>query len=183
MGSVLKLRPVNGQYYLRSQIARDGIKLNLSRQNIWLQKSSDFGSSYSEVPKIRVVQKKTVQEWILQYDKQYNTIVWLKYDTGDRNQVSKLRCFVSWQFQKELECMRNFSSAHFTRVLQLHVVSKGKQLPVFLYDFYGSCHIASLHVFVCSLRIIIQNIHCIKIVQVLNRCSVEIPVCCLLSTK
>ena len=55
-----------------------------------LDSSSDSGSSCSEVPKIRAVQNKTVQGWILQYDKQCNTIIWLKYDTGDRNHVSKL---------------------------------------------------------------------------------------------
>ena len=76
-----------------------------------LDSSSDSGSSYSEAPKRRAVQKKTVQEWISHYDKQYNTTVWLKYDTVDRNHVSKLRCSVCSQFQKELESMRNFRPA------------------------------------------------------------------------
>ena len=66
-----------------------------------LDSSTDSGSSYSEAPKRRAVQKKTVQEWISQYDEQYNTTVWLKYDTVDRNHVSKLRCSICSQFQKE----------------------------------------------------------------------------------
>ena len=93
---------------VQNQICPDKMSEGRKRQ---LDSSSDSGSSYSEAPKRRAVQKKTVQEWISQYDKQYNTTVWLKYDTADRNHVSKLRCAVCSQFQKELESMRNFRPA------------------------------------------------------------------------
>ena len=76
-----------------------------------LDSSSDSGSSCGETSKRRAVQKKTVQEWISQYDKQFNTAVWLKFDTVDRTHVSTLRCSVCSQFQKQLESLRNFRPA------------------------------------------------------------------------
>ena len=77
----------------------------------YLGSSPDSSSSYSETPKRRAVQKKTVQEWISQYDKQFNTAVWLQFDTVDRTHVSTLRCSICSQFQKQLEYMRNFRSS------------------------------------------------------------------------
>ena len=73
-----------------------------------LDLSSDCSSS---TPKRRPIQKKTVQEWISQYDEQFNTTVWLKYETVDRTHVSTLRCSVCTRFQKELESMKNIRPA------------------------------------------------------------------------
>ena len=81
------------------------------RRKRQLDSSSDSSSSCGESSKRRAVQKKTVQEWISQYDKQFNTAVWLKFDTVDRTRVSTLRCSVCTRFQKQLESMRNFRSA------------------------------------------------------------------------
>ena len=77
----------------------------------YLDSSSDSSSSCSETSKRRAVQKKTVEEWVSQYDKQFNTAVWLKFNTVDRTHVSTLRCSVCTQFQKQLESMRNFRPA------------------------------------------------------------------------
>ena len=81
------------------------------RRKRQLDSSSDSSSSCGESSKRREVQKKTVQEWISQYDKQFNTAVWLKFDMVDRTCVSTLRCSVCTQFQKQLESMRNFRPA------------------------------------------------------------------------
>ena len=67
-----------------------------------------------------------------------------------------------------------FTSVHFTSVQLSLAQFNSEQLPVSLYNFYGHCHIASLSIFVWSLGIIVQNIHWIKVVQVLNHFSVEI---------
>ena len=69
---------------------------------------------------------------------------------------------------------------YFSWVLQFSTELKSLQLPVSLYNFYGHCHIVSRWVFVWSLGIIVRNIHWIKVVQVLNHCSVEISFCRLL---
>ena len=81
------------------------------RRKRYLDSSSDSSSSCSETSKRRAVQKKTVEEWVSQYDKQFNTAVWLKFNTVDRTHVSTLRCSVCTQFQKQLESMRNFRPA------------------------------------------------------------------------
>ena len=66
------------------------------------------------------------------------------------------------------------SVEYCSQLLRLSTISNSKQLPVSLYDFYGHCHIVSVLVFVWSLAIIVPNIQWIKIVQVLNRCSIVI---------
>lgn len=87
-----------------------------------LDLSSDSSCSYNIVKcKRKAVQKRTVKELISQYDKQYNTTVWLKYDVVNGNHVSKFPCSVCLQFQKELECMWSIRPAFIDGSTNLHI--------------------------------------------------------------
>ena len=74
-----------------------------------LDLSSESSSSSSSLPKRRAVQKRTVDHWMSQCDKQFDgsSMTWLIASIH----VSTLRCFVCSQFKRQLESMRNFRSA------------------------------------------------------------------------
>ena len=46
--------------------------------------SASTGSSSSGGTKKRMVQRKTVEKWINELDKEYNTAVWLNFEVVDR---------------------------------------------------------------------------------------------------
>ena len=78
--------------------------------------SSEFeagtSSSYSICnPKRRIIQRRTVEKWITENDRELNTTLWLKFDMADREHVATLKCSVCCQFRNKLEAMRNFRPA------------------------------------------------------------------------
>ena len=56
------------------------------------------------------LQKKTVEKWIVENNKELNTSVWLKFEmaTEDRDHVATLKCTVRSQFKERLQPMRNY---------------------------------------------------------------------------
>ena len=92
----------------------------LTSQNVRARKrsreASDQASSSSSGPstKKRVVQRRTVEKWIVENDKAMNTASWLQFETApppDRDRVAVLKCAVCTQFKEKLESMRNFKPA------------------------------------------------------------------------
>lgn len=73
--------------------------------------SSSSSSSCFKPVKRRAVQRRTVEKWITENDRELNTSVWLKFDMADREHVSLLKCSVCSLFSKKLESMRNFRPA------------------------------------------------------------------------
>ena len=84
---------------------------NTSERGKRLLDSSSDCSSSSFVPKRRVGQERTVEDWISQCDREFDTSVWLKYIAANRKHVAALRCSVCSQFRTQLESMRNFRPA------------------------------------------------------------------------
>ena len=61
--------------------------------------------------KKRGVTLKTAEKWVVEYDRELNTTVWLKFDVADRDRVVALKCAVCTQFRAKLEGMRNYRSS------------------------------------------------------------------------
>ena len=81
-----------------------------------LEESSvvDLDAPCSDPPtKKRSVQKKTVEKWVVENDKELNTSVWLKFETaaGDRERVATLKYAVCSRFRERLQPMRNYRPA------------------------------------------------------------------------
>ena len=81
-----------------------------------LQSSSviDLDAPCGDPPtKKRSVQKKTVEKWIVENDKELNTSIWLQFETaaGDRDHVAILKCAVCSRFKERLQPMRNYRPA------------------------------------------------------------------------
>ncbi len=53
----------------------------------------------------------TVDKWILDHDKDINTVTWLKYEKADRYHVALLKCTVCKRFVDKIRGSRNFSPA------------------------------------------------------------------------
>ena len=66
-------------------------------------------------PKKRTIQKKTVQKWISDLEKEYTTTAWLKFETKpeDRDHVSLLKCSIFTRFKDKLISLRNFRDTFF----------------------------------------------------------------------
>ena len=65
----------------------------------------------SDIPaKKRTIQKKTIQKWISEFDKEFSTSVWLKLETkeGDRDHVALLKCSICSRFKCQLVSIKNF---------------------------------------------------------------------------
>ena len=65
----------------------------------------------SDIPsKKRTIQKKTVQKWVSDYEKEYTTSARLKFETqaNDRDHVSLLKCSICTRFKDKLISLRNF---------------------------------------------------------------------------
>ena len=70
----------------------------------------DLDAPCSDPPtKKRSVQKKTVEKWVVENDKELNTSVWLKSETAadDRDRVATLKCAVCSRFRERFQPMRN----------------------------------------------------------------------------
>ena len=89
-------------------------KIQLSSRSCTSSDSSYF------TPKRRPVQRKTVEKWIAEQDKELNTSVWLKFEMADREHVSLLKCSVCSLFSKKLESMRNFRPAFINGSPNIH---------------------------------------------------------------
>lgn len=71
-------------------------------------------SATASTSKKRAVSVKTVQNWISQNDKQFETASWLKYDVVNREHVSAVKCSVCIRFQERIYSCRNYNSAFIT---------------------------------------------------------------------
>ena len=91
--------------------------------------TSSSSSSYSSntPAKRRAVQRRTVEKWITENDRELNTTLWLKFDMADREHVASLKCSVCSQFSKKLEDMRNFRAA-FINVLPTFAFLRSKTM-------------------------------------------------------
>ena len=60
-----------------------------------------------------MVTQRTVERWIVENDKQLDTMIWLKFETveGDREHVSALKCGVCIQFKERLVSLHNYNPA------------------------------------------------------------------------
>ena len=79
-----------------------------------LQSSSviDLDAPCSGPPtKKRSLQKKTVEKWIVENDKELNSSVWVKFETAaeDRDHVATLKCAVRSRFKERLQPMRSYT--------------------------------------------------------------------------
>ena len=81
-------------------------KTKMSKRN-WRSVSASSSSSCSSFSscKRRPVQRRTVEKWIAENDRELNTSLWLKFEMADREHVSLLKCSVCSEF------MRNFKAA------------------------------------------------------------------------
>ena len=77
-----------------------------------LEESSviDLDTPCSDPPtKKHSVQKKTVEKWTVENDKELNTSVWLQFETAvgdrDRDRVATLKCAVCSWFRERLQPM------------------------------------------------------------------------------
>ena len=66
------------------------------------------GASDAKRPKVQV---RTVEKWILEYDKSLNTSLWLKFKKLDCDHELSLHCAICVQFKDKLISMRNFRPA------------------------------------------------------------------------
>lgn len=73
-------------------------------------------SSSDSVPSTKktMLLAKSVDKWIVEYDKELNTSTWLKYAVIDCIHVDALACSVCTDFKSKLEGMRNYDPA-FTK--------------------------------------------------------------------
>ena len=69
------------------------------------------GESSGCPPTKREVNKRTVDKWLAEYDRELNTSVWLRYELADRDRVVALKCAVCTRFRTKLESMRNYNPA------------------------------------------------------------------------
>ena len=55
----------------------------------------------------------TAKKWQTQYDREYQSLTWLKYDRGDQDKtlVKVLRCSACTKFDSSIHGMKNYSSA------------------------------------------------------------------------
>ena len=67
------------------------------------------------------MQRRTVEKWITENDRELNTSVWLKFEMADREHVSLLKCSVCSLFSEKLESMRNFRPAFITGTPNIRV--------------------------------------------------------------
>ena len=54
---------------------------------------------------------KSVDKWIVEYDKELNTSTWLKYTIINRLHVDALTCSICTRFKSKFEGMRNYNPA------------------------------------------------------------------------
>ena len=54
---------------------------------------------------------KSVDKWIVEYDKELNTSMWLKYTIINRLHVDALTCSICTRFKSKFEGMRNYNPA------------------------------------------------------------------------
>ena len=77
--------------------------------------TSDSGNSSGPAAKKsrRQVNVSTFEKWQRQLDKDYRSLSWLQCtkDSTDRSMVSTLFCEVCRQYERKIECMRNYSAA------------------------------------------------------------------------
>ena len=65
----------------------------------------------SPSPKRRLVTARTVDKWIVENDKSFNTSTWLEYGLVDRTYVSCLKCSKCTRFADKLQSVRNYNPA------------------------------------------------------------------------
>ena len=68
-------------------------------------------SSDEPSKKKRILLKRSVDNWITEYDKELETSTWLKYDVVDRVHIDCLKCSVCFKFNDKLLNTRNYNSA------------------------------------------------------------------------
>ena len=51
----------------------------------------------------------TIKKWVVEYEKELTTTLWLTYDRLERDHVSALKCKVCIQFEDQLTSTRNFN--------------------------------------------------------------------------
>ena len=68
-------------------------------------------SAFSQASKKHMVSSSTVEKWIRDNDKEFNTAMWLKYekDDGDHDNVVSLMCSLRTYFEAKLRPRRNFN--------------------------------------------------------------------------
>ena len=69
------------------------------------------GESSGCPPAKREVNKRTVDKWLAEYDRELNTSVWLRYELADCDRVVALKCAVCTRFRTKLESMHNYNLA------------------------------------------------------------------------
>ena len=65
-------------------------------------------SSDEPSKKKRILLKRSVDNWITEYDKELETSTWLKYDVVDRVHIDCLKCSVCFKFNDKLLNTRNY---------------------------------------------------------------------------
>ena len=83
-------------------------KMSAQRKHSLESSVIDLDAPCSDPPtKKRSVQKKTVEKWIVENDKELNTSVWLKFETAadDRDRVATLKCAACSRFRERLQPM------------------------------------------------------------------------------
>ena len=86
-----------------------------------LEESSviDLDALCSDPPtKEHSVQKKTIDKWLVENDKELNTSIWLMFETAadDCDHVTTLKCTVCFRFRERLQPMQNYR-LHSLKVL------------------------------------------------------------------
>ena len=91
------------------------------RQRVASSSSEAGSSSTSGEPKKRAVQRRTVEKWISELDREFDTSLWLKFDMADREHVALLKCSICSQFSDKLDSMRNFRPAFINGTANIRV--------------------------------------------------------------
>ena len=122
-------RTISGQNFILSihfGYGRKKMSKRSSSESLSSEKASDTSSSLFQCPlstKKRAVTTKTVDRWILDYNKTLNTATWLNYDKADHYHVSRLKCTVCTKFVDTIRGSRNFSSGFIEDSINLRTSS------------------------------------------------------------
>ena len=89
------------------------VSAKCSHRKRGLQSSSviDLDAPCGDLPtKKHSLQKKTVEKWIVENDKEPDTSIWLKFKMAaeDCDHVATLKCAIRSQFKERLQPMRNY---------------------------------------------------------------------------
>ena len=66
-------------------------------------------SAFSQALKKRMVSSSTVEKWIRDNDKEFNTATWLKYEKDDADNVMSLMCSLCTYFEAKPRPRQNFN--------------------------------------------------------------------------